>query len=64
MRERQLLWWKWGARPEMMAVMGADRRGVEAYERPALPPLTVTGRLHAGLLVEAAGEASQCDRMP
>ncbi|NED85381.1 hypothetical protein G3I76_35510 [Streptomyces sp. SID11233] len=64
MRERQLLWWKWGAWPEMMTAMGADRRGVEVYERPALPPLTVTGRLHAGLPVEEAGEASQCDRMP
>lgn len=64
MRERQLLWWKWGAWPEMMTAMGADRRGVEVYERPALPPLTVTGRLHAGLPVEAAGEASHCDRMP
>ncbi|TDU04558.1 putative transposase of IS4/5 family DUF4096 [Streptomyces sp. 846.5] len=44
-RERQLSWWKKGAWPQMMAILGADRRGVPAYRRPNLPSLTVTMRL-------------------
>ncbi|WUW23639.1 recombinase family protein [Streptomyces sp. NBC_01463] len=56
MRERQLFWWKRGAWPEVMAVLGADRRGVEAYRRPTLPQLTVTGELR-GSLLSARSEA-------
>jgi DNA invertase Pin-like site-specific DNA recombinase len=44
-RERQLSWWKKGAWPQMMTILGADRRGVPAYRRPSLPPLTVTLQL-------------------
>ncbi|MEV0119885.1 recombinase family protein [Streptomyces sp. NPDC050844] len=47
MRERQLMWWKKGVWPEVMAALRADERGTEAYKRPTLPPLTVTGELHA-----------------
>ncbi|WP_405759553.1 recombinase family protein [Streptomyces sp. NBC_01420] len=49
MRERQLFWWKRGAWPEIMAVLGADRRGVEAYRHSMLPQLTVTVQPRGGL---------------
>lgn len=57
MRERQLFWWKRGVWPEFMTVLGADRRGVEAYRRPTLPQVTVTGRFRAGRPVEVRSEA-------
>lgn len=50
MRERQLTWWKRGVWPEVMTALGADERGSEAYRRPTLPKLTVTGRIRAELL--------------
>ncbi|MFH9297372.1 recombinase family protein [Streptomyces sp. NPDC017520] len=56
MRTRQLKWWQKGAWPEVMQALGAERRGVEVYRRPTLPPLTVTGRLRAGLLAEVRSE--------
>lgn len=42
MRERQLFWWKRGAWPQIMTLLGADRQGVEACRHPTLPQLTVT----------------------
>lgn len=57
MRERRLFWWKRGARPEIMAVLGADCRGVEAYRHSVLPKLTVTVQLREGLPVQGRGEA-------
>lgn len=57
MRERQLFWWKRGAWPEIMAVLGADRRGVEEYRRSMLPQLTVTVRLREGLPPQGRREA-------
>ncbi|MEL3948295.1 recombinase family protein [Streptomyces sp. LNU-CPARS28] len=56
MRERQLTWWKKGAWPEVMAALSADERGSEAYRRPTLPQLTVTGELRAGLLRQLRGD--------
>ncbi|MFJ6611173.1 recombinase family protein [Streptomyces sp. NPDC091289] len=56
MRTRQLTWWQKGAWPEVMRVLGADKRGVEAFRRPTLPPLTVTGRLRVGLLAKVRSE--------
>ncbi|WP_371528802.1 recombinase family protein [Streptomyces sp. NBC_01283] len=56
MRERQLTWWKRGVWPELMAVSGADERGSQAYRRPTLPRLTVTGRLRAGMLTQIWSE--------
>lgn len=47
MRSRQLKWWQKGAWPEIMESLGAGKRGVEAYRRPTLPQLTVTGRSFA-----------------
>ncbi|MEV8444941.1 recombinase family protein [Streptomyces parvus] len=62
MRTRQLTWWQKGAWPEVMQVLGADKKGVEAYRRPALPSLTITGRLGGGLLAEVRCEAPQGKR--
>lgn len=59
MRTRQLKWWQKGAWPEVMQVLCADKRGVEAYRRPTLPQLTVTGRLRTGLPAEARSEAPE-----
>lgn len=57
MRTRQLKWWQKDAWPAVMEALGADKRGVEAYRRPTLPQLTVTGQLRAGLLAEVRSEA-------
>ncbi|MFD8572243.1 recombinase family protein [Streptomyces sp. NPDC059639] len=56
-RSRQLTWWQKGAWPGVMEALGADKRGVEAYRRPTLPQLTVTGQLRAGLLAQVRSEA-------
>ncbi|MFB8087031.1 recombinase family protein [Streptomyces sp. NPDC055992] len=56
-RERQLFWWKRGFWPEIMAVLGADRRGVEAYRHSVLPQLTVTVEPRAGLPLRVRNEA-------
>lgn len=63
MRERQLYWWKRGFWPEVMAVLGADRRGVAVYQRPALPQLTVTGGL-LGSPLSARSEAPKSKGAP
>ncbi|MEV6262308.1 recombinase family protein [Streptomyces sp. NPDC051784] len=57
MRARQLAWWKKGAWPEVVGVLGAHERGVEAYRRPTLPQLTITGRFHAAPSAEVRSEA-------
>ncbi|MFJ7630737.1 recombinase family protein [Streptomyces sp. NPDC097595] len=57
MRERQLFWWKRGAWPEIMAVLGADRRGVEAYWHSVLPQLTVTVQPREGLPGQVRSDA-------
>lgn len=59
MRTRQLKWWQKGVWPEVMQVLCADKRGVEAYRRPTLPQLTVTGRLRTGPPAEARSEAPE-----
>ncbi|MFD9815212.1 recombinase family protein, partial [Streptomyces sp. NPDC059080] len=56
MRERQLTWFKAGGWSAIMETMRANERGVEAYKRPTLPQLTVTGQLRAGLLAEVRSE--------
>ncbi|MCX4448751.1 hypothetical protein ACFWNC_17750 [Streptomyces sp. NPDC058369] len=40
-----------------MAVLGADRRGVEAYRDSVLPQLTVTVEPRAGLPLRVRNEA-------
>ncbi|MGW9438608.1 recombinase family protein [Streptomyces sp. NPDC055607] len=59
MRERQLTWLQAGAWPVVMETLRADERGVEAYKRPTLPQLIVTGQLRAGLLAEVRSQASR-----
>ncbi|WP_149828713.1 transposase [Streptomyces tailanensis] len=57
-RVRQLSWWQKGAWPEVMKALDAGTTGVDAYKRPTLPQLTVTGRFWAGLLAEVRSEVT------